>query len=136
MTKLPPGTVVLTTVTIMSAALITIAHARYFGGYQNDGFIGSSAPMTGLYQNWRKFSGVDKRYLFGRLNDRFGGRDGRFVDWSQIIGVPRSKKDFGSDDADGFGIYKGFPLDRQRFAFSSSDFNKKSDDGHASNKEA
>ena len=115
--------------TILSALLVVSVDARYIWGHHENNELGvNSPPVKGLYQNWRGFGGFDKRFLFDRLNHRFGSGDGRFIDWSQILGVHRSKKDFGSDNSDDFGIYKAFPVGRQQLGFSKGDFSKKSDE--------
>ena len=111
-------------VSFVCAILLAMTHARYFGMRQNEGFSGIPALNSGYFQNWR-YNGLDKRFVFDK-SDRFGGKDNRFLDWNQIIGAGRSKKDFGSDNSDGFGLY-GIPLGNQRFAFNSGDFSKKSD---------
>ena len=105
--------------------------ARLFGGIANDdGFSGGNPfASSRLYQNWKQYNGLDKRFRFDG-NDRFGSAKNRFVDWSQIIGSGRTKKDFDTGASDGFGLYRA-PIGKQRLDLDPSDFSKKStnDDG-------
>ena len=123
--------------TVLYAELVLSAHGRYIWGHgDNNEFGGDTRHGNGLYQTWKGFGGVDKRFLFGRLNDRFGSGDGRFIDWSQLLGVQRTKKDFGSAHSDDFGSYKAYPVGRQQLGFNNGDFSKKSNDANLRNDQA
>ena len=109
--------------TFICISVVTV-RARYFGGVANEGF--KSIPFTGsrVYQNWKQFNGLDKRFRFDG-SDGFGHANNRFVDWSQIIGSPRTKKDFDTSLSDRFGLYR-YPIGKQRMDLNPSDFSKKS----------
>ena len=113
--------------TVVYVLLVCSAQARYIWGQDdNRGFGSYSRYGNGLYQNWKGFGGLDKRFIFGRLNDRFGSGDGRFIDWSRLLDAQRTKKDFGGYNSDDFGTYRAYPVGRQQLGFSNGDFSKKS----------